>query len=156
MTETTFTAPRMDHLDAPRAYRGVRSRRMLAFVFDYTLVLLLCVPAAVVIFLLGIVSFGFAWGLYAVLFPLVAIVYIAFTMGGSRQATPGMRFAGVSVARLDGGKVDPTLAVLHGVLFWAANAVLTPFVLLVALFTPRKQLLHDLLLGTVVIRDRDV
>ncbi len=156
MTDTTLDAPRMDSLDAPRAYRGVRTRRMLSFVVDYTLVLILSVPAAIVVFLLGIVSFGLAWGLYAVLLPAIAILYLAFTLGGSKQATPGMRFAGIRIARLDGGRVDAPLAVLHGVLFWAANAVLTPFVLLVGLFTPRKQLLHDLLLGTVVVRDWDV
>ncbi|WAP71191.1 RDD family protein [Jiella pelagia] len=145
----------MNSLDTPRAYSGVRTRRMLSFVFDYTLVLILSVPAAIVVFLLGIVSFGLAWGLYAVLLPVIAILYLAFTLGGAKQATPGMRMAGVRIARLDGGRIDPTLAVLHGVLFWAANAVLTPFVLLVGLFTRRKQLLHDLLLGTVIVRDRE-
>ncbi|TFF25716.1 RDD family protein [Jiella endophytica] len=144
----------MDYLEVRRAYSGVRTRRMLSFVFDYTIVLLLSVPAAIVVFLLGILSFGLAWGLYAVLLPLIAILYLTFTLGGASQATPGMRFAGIRIARLDGGHVDPPLAVLHGVLFWAANAVLTPLVLLVGLFTPRKQLLHDLLLGTVIVRDR--
>ena len=75
-------------------------------------------------------------------------------MGGSAQATPGMGMAGIRVARLDGERVDPAVAVLHGVIFWAANTLLTPFVLLVGLFTPRKQLLQDLLLGTVVVRRR--
>jgi uncharacterized RDD family membrane protein YckC len=75
-------------------------------------------------------------------------------MGGASQATPGMRLAGVRLERLGGGRVDPPLAMLHGVLFWASNAVLTPLILLVALFTPRKQLLQDLLLGTVVVRAR--
>ena len=116
--------------------------------------LLLSIPAAIVVFVLGVVSLGFAWGLYAVLLPLIAIVYIAFTMGGSAQATPGMAIAGIRVARLDGEAVDPVIAVLHGVIFWAANTLLTPFILLAGLFTPRKQLLQDLLLGTVVVRRR--
>ncbi|MEC5325025.1 RDD family protein [Aurantimonas sp. A3-2-R12] len=141
-------------LDTPRLYEGVRTRRIASFVIDYALVLFLSVPAAVLIFLLGIVTLGIAWGLYAVLLPVIAIVYIGFTMGGHRQATPGMRFAGVHVARLDGERVDPAVAVLHGVLFWASASILTPLVLLVSLFTARKQLLHDLLLGTVVVRDR--
>lgn len=139
-------------LDEPALYDGVRTRRIVSFIVDYTFVLLLSVPAAVVIFFLGIVTLGLAWGLYAILLPLIAILYLAFTMGGPGQATPGMRIAGVRIARLDGGEVDAPLAVLHGVLFWASNAVLTPFVLLVGLFTARKQLLQDLLLGTVVVR----
>ncbi|MEF2551862.1 RDD family protein [Aurantimonas sp. A2-1-M11] len=145
---------RATELDSPRLYDGVRTRRMMSFVVDYALVLLLSVPAAIVVFVLGIVSLGLAWGLYAILLPLIAIAYVGFTMGGRQQATPGMRVAGLRVARLDGAPVDPALAVLHGVLFWASVSVLTPFVLLVALFTRRKQLLHDLLLGTAVIRDR--
>ena len=41
---------------------------------------------------------------------------------------------------------------VHALLFWVAHVTLTPFLLLVSLFTSRKQLLHDLLLGTVVVR----
>ena len=145
------TAPR--DLDEPRLYSGVRTRRSVGFLFDYALVLVLSIPAAIVVFFLGLVSLGLAWGLYAVLLPVIAIVYVGFTMGSAAQATPGMRIADVRVRRLNGVPVDPTLAVLHGVLFWASVSVLTPLVLLVALFTGRKQLLHDLLLGTVVVRD---
>ena len=41
---------------------------------------------------------------------------------------------------------------VHSVLFWAGNVVLTPLILLVTLFADRKRTLHDLLLGTVVTR----
>lgn len=33
-----------------RAYSGVLSRRVFAFIIDYVIVLLLCIPAAVVVF----------------------------------------------------------------------------------------------------------
>ena len=36
--------------------------------------------------------------------------------------------------------------------FWFSVTILTPLVLLVALFTQRKQLLHDLVLGTAAVR----
>ena len=143
-----------DAYGAERLYDGVRRRRMVAFIADYAFVLLLSVPTAIIVFLLGIVTLGLGWLLYGVLLPVIAIVYVGTTMGGSTQATLGMRMAGIRLVRLDGAQVDPVLAVLHGVVFWASNALLTPFVLLVGLFTPRKQLLQDLLLGTVVIRDR--
>ena len=143
-----------DRLDDPALYDGVRTRRIVSFLIDYSFVLLLSIPAAILVFFLGIVSLGLAWSLYGVLLPLIAVVYIAFTMGGSAQATPGMGIAGIVVVRLNGRDVDPAIAVLHGVIFWAANTLLTPFVLLVGLFTPRKQLLQDLVLGTVVLRRR--
>jgi uncharacterized RDD family membrane protein YckC len=40
------------------------------------------------------------------------------------------------------------------VLFYASVALLTPLVLLVSLFTDRKRLLHDLLLGSVIVNTR--
>ena len=48
--------------------------------------------------------------------------------------------------------VDGLLAVVHSVLFWAGNVVLTPLILLATLFLDRKRTVHDLLLGTVVTR----
>ena len=61
--------------------------------------------------------------------------------------------AGIHMVRTDGQRVDPLLAMVHAVLFWVRNVVLTPLILLVSLFTDRKRLLHDLLLGVVVVRD---
>jgi uncharacterized RDD family membrane protein YckC len=37
------------------------------------------------------------------------------------------------------------------VLFWVSVSVLSPLVLLVGLFNGRRRLLHDIVLGTVVI-----
>ena len=136
-----------------RAYRGVRTRRIFAFLVDYAIVLALAVPAAIVVAILGLLTLGLGWALYAVMLPLIAIFYIGFTMGGRAQATLGMRLFDIRVSRLDGVAVDPVLAVLHGVLFWASVSLLTPLVLLVSLFTRHKELLHDYLLGTVVVRN---
>ena len=133
-------------------YDGVRTKRVLAFFIDYAIVLALCVPVAILIFFIGIFTLGLGFFLYPLLFLLVAIPYIGMTMGGPNQATPGMRMMGIRLARLDGRPVDFMLAVVHGVLFWALNAVLTPFILLATLVLDRKQTVHDWLLGTVVVR----
>jgi len=133
-------------------YDGVRTKRVLAFFIDYAIVLALCVPVAILIFFIGIFTLGLGFFLYPLLFLLVAIPYIGMSMGGPNQATPGMRMMGIRVARLDGRPVDFMLAVVHGVLFWALNAVLTPFILLATLVLDRKQTVHDWLLGTVVVR----
>jgi uncharacterized RDD family membrane protein YckC len=142
-----------DRLDNVRLYDGVRTRRVFAFMIDYVIVALLLIPAAVIVLLLGLLTFGLGWTLFAVLFPIVAILYVWNTLGGRRQATLGMRAMSIRLERLDGRPVDGMLAVVHSVFFWAANAVLTPLILLVSLFADRKRTLHDLLLGTVVIRD---
>jgi uncharacterized RDD family membrane protein YckC len=43
------------------------------------------------------------------------------------------------------------LGAAHAVLFWLSVSVLTPLVLLIGLFNGRRRLLHDIVLGTVVI-----
>ena len=141
-----------DRHDDVRLYEGVRTRRIFAFLIDYALVALLMIPFGVVVLLLGLLTFGLGWMLFGILFPVVAILYIWMTLGGPEQATIGMRVMGVRLERLDGRRIDGLLAVVHSVLFWAANAILTPLVLLVMLFADRKRALHDLLLGTVVVR----
>ena len=54
--------------------------------------------------------------------------------------------------RVDGRRLDFLTAVVHMVLFWILNSVLTPLILLAGLFTDRSRLVHDMLLGTVVVR----
>jgi uncharacterized RDD family membrane protein YckC len=131
---------------------GVLTRRMFAFLIDFLIVALLSIPVSIVIFFLGIFTLGLGWLLYAIMFPALAILYVAFTMGREAQATVGMRANDIRIARLDGGRIDPLTALVHSVLFWAGNVFLTPLVLLVTLFADQKRTLHDLLLGTIVVR----
>lgn len=140
-------------LDDVRAYDGVRTRRMLAFLIDYLIIGLLLIPFGILVFLLGLLTFGLGWSLFSVLAPAVALLYVWNTLGGRNQATTGMRMMGIRLDRLDGSPVGGLLAVVHTVLFWAGNVLLTPLILLVTLFADRKRTLHDLLLGTVVTRD---
>jgi len=83
--------------------------------------------------------------------------------------TIGMRVIGARVARADnGGRIGLDKAVLRSTIFWVpalfgfAPYASTPLGLLVLLaaiwvaFNPRKQGLHDLLAGTVVIRPAPV
>jgi uncharacterized RDD family membrane protein YckC len=139
-------------LDDVRAYDGVRTRRVFAFLLDYLIVGLLLVPFGILVFLLGLLTLGLGWSLFGVLAPAVALIYVWNTLGGRNQATTGMRIMGIRLDRLDSLPVDGLFAVVHSVLFWAGNLLLTPLVLLVTLFSDRKRTLHDLLLGTVVTR----
>jgi len=135
-----------------RVYQGVRTRRILAFIIDYCIVALLTIPFAILVFFLGILTLGLGWMLFSVLVPAVAILYIWNTLGCVDQATTGMKLMGIRLDRLDGTRIDGLTAVVHSVLFWAGNVILTPLILLVSLFSDRKRTLHDLLLGTVVSR----
>ncbi len=152
MNTTSFDDVTMSRLDDSRAYEGVRTRRVIAFVIDYFLIGLLLIPFALIVFVVGVLTLGLGWFLFGILGPAAALIYVWNTLGGRNQATIGMQMMGIRLDRLDGRPVDGMLAVVHTVLFWAANAVLTPLILLASLVLDRKRTLHDLMLGTVVTR----
>ena len=45
------------------------------------------------------------------------------------------------------------LGAVHAIAFWFSISAFTPFILLVCFFNERKRLLHDIVLGTVVINN---
>jgi len=135
----------------PELFDGVLSKRIVAFLIDATLIVLLMIPAALLVLVMGIVTLGLAWGLYPALFAIVALGYVALTLGGSASATIGMRMAGLEMRTWSGAPMFALLAAIHALLFWFTIGLLTPLILLVGFFTRRKQLLHDLVLGTVVV-----
>jgi uncharacterized RDD family membrane protein YckC len=109
------------------------------------------IPAALMVLILGFVTLGIGWFLFPPLFAIVALGYVALTLGGPASATVGMRMAGIEMRTWSGQRMFPLLAIMHALIFWFSVGLLTPLILLVGLFTYRKQLLHDLLLAVVVL-----
>lgn len=134
------------------ALDSVRTKRILAVIMDWVIVLALCVPVAIVIFLLGLATFGLGFLLYGAMFPAIALLYTGYTMGGPEQATIGMRLNDIHVEQFNGQPVDFVTAIAHAFLFWASMVIATPLVLAVSLFNADKRTLHDLLTGTIVRR----
>lgn len=134
------------------AYDGVRTKRIFAVIIDWLIVAALCIPVGLVIFLLGVVTLGLGFFLYAGMVPTIVLLYSGLTMGGPKQATIGMQMMDIHVERIDGRKIDFLTAVAHTFLFWAANVIATPFILLVTFFTDNKRAVHDLLTESVVKR----
>ncbi len=140
-----------------RELEGVLTRRVIAFCIDFILLAGMTVALLLGVALFGILTLGLGWLLYFVWGPLLALMvlgYVWMTLGGRHQATLGMQMMGIKLVRLDGMPIDGMSAVLHSVLFWAGNVVLTPLVLLAALFTNYRQIVHRLPLGTAVIRNQ--
>ena len=133
----------------PVLFDGVLSKRIVAFFIDAILIVALMIPAGLLVLVLGFVTLGLGWLLFPPLFAIVALAYIALTLGGPASATPGMRITGVEMRTWSGQRLFPLLAMMHALLFWFSIGLLTPLVLIVGLVTRRKQLLHDLLLGVV-------
>jgi uncharacterized RDD family membrane protein YckC len=106
-----------NRLDDWRLYQGVRTSRIFAFLIDYVIVFFLCIPVAILIAIIGVATLGLGWILYGIMFPVVALAYVATTLGGPRQATKGMQMMGLKLERLYGQKIDGLLAIVHTVLF---------------------------------------
>lgn len=135
----------------PELFEGILSKRIVAFIVDAIIIVALLIPAALVVFILGFVTLGIAWFLYPALFAIVALGYVALTMGGPPSATLGQQFVGIEMRTWNGQKMFALLAVMHALIFWFSVSLLTPLILLVGLFTRRKQLVHDLLLGVLAV-----
>ena len=80
-----------------------------------------------------------------------AIVYYGAPLGGPRSATVGMRVMDLEMRTWYGAPGYFVLGARHAVLFWVSISFLTPLIVLVGLFNDRRRLLHDIVLGTVVI-----
>jgi uncharacterized RDD family membrane protein YckC len=147
----TVRADVFDPVAQPELFEGLRWRRTMAFVVDVSMVGMLFMIAAFAVFFLGLVTLGLGWMLYLVLWQAVALLYTAFTLGGPSSATPGMRMMGLEMRLWYGAKAYPLLAAAHVIAFWLSISFLTPLVLVVSLLNERKRLLHDIVLGTVVV-----
>ena len=132
------------------AYAGVRTRRMMAFGFDFVLVSVLALMLWVGLF---VVTLGFSALLLPPLWPFVAFFYNGFSVSGRKRATPGMRLFDLEMRQVDGTPVSFIAAAVHAVLLYASW--LFPPVFLASLFSPDKRCLHDIFAGVIVVRRPD-
>ena len=145
-----------DPVTHPELFEGVLARRVVAFGVDFIIIAIPVVLAAMFIFAFGIVTLGLGFALYWLL-PAAsvvwAIVYFGLTLGSDRSATIGMRVMDLEMRTWYGAPAYFVLGAVHAVAFWFTVSFFTPFVLLVAFFNERRRLLHDIMLGTVIINN---
>jgi uncharacterized RDD family membrane protein YckC len=140
----------------PELFRGVLTRRVIAFLID---MIVLSIPVILTVLFLtvfSIVTLGFGFALFGLVGPasvIWALVYYGASLGGAHSATIGMRMMDLELRTWYGAPGYFVLGAMHAVLFWISISVLSPFVLLVGLFNGRRRLLHDIVLGTVVINN---
>jgi uncharacterized RDD family membrane protein YckC len=141
---------------APADYptEGVLGRRMLGYLVDLVMIFLLAALLWVVIAIVGLITFGLGWGLFALL-PFTGVLYSAITLGGPKQATIGMRMMGVrGLDAATGGPVDRLRAAVHALLFYVAATTFLLWVVdvFIGLARPDRRLGHDLLVGLMFVR----
>jgi uncharacterized RDD family membrane protein YckC len=143
-----------DPYTQPDLFRGILVRRMIAFLIDLFVLAVPVILGVIFIAVFGLVTLGLGWALFWLVSPasvVWALVYYGATIGGPHSATIGMRMMDLELRTWYGAPGYFVLGAVHAVCFWISVSVLSPFVLLVGLFNGRRRLLHDFLLGTVVI-----
>jgi uncharacterized RDD family membrane protein YckC len=145
-----------DPAASPELFEGVLPRRFVAWVIDVVIVAIPLIVAWVFIFAFGILTLGFGFALFR-LMPLVSLLWALFyygsTLGGPASATIGMRAMDLELRTWYGAPGYFVLGAVRAVVYWISVSVLTPLVLLVGFFNSRGRLLHDILVGTVVINN---
>jgi uncharacterized RDD family membrane protein YckC len=145
-----------DPVLSPEYFEGVLARRVIAFLIDLVIITVPIILACIFIFLFGLVTFGLGWGLFFLVVPgsaVWALLYCGATLGAPESATFGMRTVDIEVRTWYGAPCYFVLGAVHAIVFWVTISALTPLVLLVGLLNERGRLLHDFLLGTVVINN---
>lgn len=137
---------------APRVLRAGFWARVDAYILDYVIVTIAIFVFFVISIAIGMMSpnnaesSGAAWG------TLIFWLYFAFLESGLRQATIGKRLLSIKVVTLDGKAPS----------FWRATGrhfakILSGLIFcigfLMCLFTAKKQCLHDMMAGCLVVRD---
>lgn len=127
-------------------------RRALAFIVDAVLISVL----AILLFILGVIAgfltFGLAWVGLVLVIPGAIVMYYALTLGSPSRATPGMKLFDLVLTPTRGQPLNGPLAFLHALVFYVTFWISWPVSLLFVLFTPRRQMIHDLITGTLMLR----
>ena len=140
----------------PELFDGVPARRLVAFLIDLFILAIPLIFLSIFLFAITVVTFGLGFILYG-LMPIIstvwALVYYGMTLGGPRSATIGMRVMDLEMRTWYGAPAYFVLGAVHAVAFWISVSVFTPLILVVCFFNARRRLLHDMVVGTIVINN---
>ena len=142
----------MNHLpdpyDQPDFYTSVPTKRLIAWIIDSTVIVMLSVLVVLLTAFVGL----FIWPL---LFLVIGFAYRVVTLANN-SATLGMLFVGIELRGPDGARFDMALALAHTVGYSISFAfVILQVISVVMMMTgARGQGLTDAFLGTVALNRR--
>lgn len=143
--------PQVNYSSAPSGaitqYAGFWRRVVAAIIDSVILQAITALVGVIAVFGLGK---NFPVALFVPLIALIAILYFALFESSSRRATPGKMIAGIQVTDLSGNRISFVRA-LGRYFAKILSALILCIGFLMAAFTQRKQALHDMVAGTVVI-----
>ena len=142
-----------DPIEYPEYYDGITIKRVFAYAIDFLICAVLGLVGWFVAAIVGIMSFGLLLGPMMALLVLIPIAYHTYFIGTGKSATLGMRFCGIRVYRLDGGRPELLQAFIQTAVFFFTISATSLLILLVCLFNTRRRCLHDMLAGTLILND---
>ncbi|WP_415920364.1 RDD family protein [Tateyamaria sp. SN6-1] len=137
-----------DPVTQPQFYRDVAAKRLMAWVIDTILIVLLCL---LILPFTAFVALFFFFGLMAV----VSFAYRVITLTGG-SATLGMRLMAIEFRAANGARFDLGTAFLHTLgytISWAVAPLQLISIILMAT-SGRGQGLTDMVLGTAALNRR--
>lgn len=153
MNQTETMRPALpDPATAPELFEGVLTRRVIAFVIDLIAMGTMILAFGLVGLIAGFLTFGLAWLALVFVVPATVILYYGATLGSPKRATLGMQMMDIVLTPTRGQPLDGWMAIIHAGVFWITAWISLPLSLVFTLFTPRRQMIHDLIVGTLMVR----
>jgi uncharacterized RDD family membrane protein YckC len=141
-----------DPANSPQLYEGLLTRRAVAYAIDVAILAGISFVLAMVLLVVGVLTLGLAWLAMPIIIPVAILGYYAATLGSPMRATVGMQAMDIVLTPVRGQPLDGWTILVHPILFWVTIWICWPVSLAFALFTPRRQMLHDLVTGTLMLR----
>ena len=136
----------------PQFYDGVPLRRLIAFVLDTLVIVILWFVVLVLVFAISAATMGLALPVGILMLACTGLIY-RWIMLWQRSATLGMMAVGVEVRDAQGEKCSPGIAFLHSIAFLVTLYFLPLAIIgwILMASSPHRRTMHDLMLGAVVI-----
>lgn len=141
-----------DPATAPELFDGILQRRVLAYIVDLGILIGVTMVLILIGLVAGFLTFGLGWALLPIVIPVVILGYYAATLGSPRRATVGMATMDIVLTPTRGRPLDGWRILIHPIVFWITWWIAWPISLAIALFTPRREMVHDLIAGTLMVR----
>jgi len=140
-----------DPKTSPELFEGILFRRSAAFIIDTIIISIITFVLFVIIAITGVITLGFAWLTFPIIAPIAILSYYALTLGSNSRATFGMQMFDIILAPTKGKPLDGIRALAHPLVYWITIWVFSPL-LFIGLFTQRRQLIHDFITSTMMVR----
>jgi uncharacterized RDD family membrane protein YckC len=141
-----------DPSTAPELFEGILMRRVLAYIIDLGILIGVSFLILLVGVIAGFLTFGIGWAVLPIVIPVVILGYYAMTLGSRMRATVGMAAMDLVLTPTRGKPLDGWRILIHPIVFWITWWIAWPVSLAIALFTPRREMVHDLIAGTLMVR----